>query len=670
MSYQLITQKFNTHLVEQFIESISEPANNVYYITASKHTPYPNNVVTIPYDTVEMTVSNYYEQLIFGKKINSTDVAYMAPRVDWSTNTVYSMYTDTDTELYTKNFYTVSNQGSVYYVYKVLDNNNGAASTVDPGATSTSESACNFVTTSDGYTWKLMYKMAQEDFEKFATLDYMPVVQSANVAGNTVAGAIDVITISSPGSDYVATIEGSFTPVDLRDAITGGNNTTYKLSSSASANNDFYIGSGIYLTGGTGQGQLRKIVSYAAATRVITIDTAFDISPESDTSYLIAPYVTVVGDGTTNTTGYAVIASGNGVNNYISSVVISNRGAGYTYAQAIITGNNAIGNTATLNVVVPPVGGHGSDAINELGARYLGISTTFANNESGFITTENDYRQIGILKDPLFNNVNITMGDDTGTFVAGEAVHQVDYKIITGTIQSNSANTTITGSDTDFINSVKSGDKIILIDTINNIRSLRTVSSVANATSLELTSNSAFNMDVGGKLALCTILCSGVDAGNSSPYISLDSAQPKFVIGKRIIGEQSGAWANVTSISVSEKLYNSWNTFDNRTRISYSSVSGDFTEDDALFQGDPFLANAYFHSANTTHVFLTSERGPVNPDPTSTLDNYSGASFTLGTIKYEPDIKKGSGKLIYIENTDPISRSNSQSETIRLVLKF
>lgn len=672
MSNKLITKKFNTHVVRQVIESIDEPANNIYYLTASKHIPYPSNTVTTPYDRVLDTETDYYEQLIFGKKISNTDVSFMAPRSDWTTNTVYDMYTDTDTELYTKSFFVVSDQGSTYYVYKVLDNNGGAASTVDPGATDTSESACNFTTTSDGYTWKLMYKMAQEDFEKFATSDYMPVVQSANVAGNTVPGALDVIQITYPGSNYVATLDGSFIATDLRDAIAGGNNTTYRLTANASSNNDFYVGSGIYLTSGTGQGQLRKIVSYSAASRVAIIDSAFDTSPEPDTEYTIAPFVTVLGDGTTNATGYATVASGNGVSNYIDSIVISNRGEGYTYATATVTGNTGgVSNTAVLNVIIPPVGGHGSDSINELGAGYLGVSVTYANSESGFITTDNDYRQIGILKDPLFNHVHITMVDDTGTFAAGETVYQVDYVTTTGTIVANSSNTTVIGSDTDFINSFKAGDKLIITDTINNIRCLRTVATVSNSTYMDLTSNCAFTVDAGGKLSKATILCQGIKAGNSTPYISLDSADPKFVLNKQIIGATSGAWATVNAISVNEKSYNSWNTFDNRTRISYSSVSGDFNEDDAVFQGDTFLSNAYYHSANATFVFLTSERGPINPDPLTSLERTEGgAAYTLGSIKYESDLKKGSGELIYIENTDPISRDPSQSETIRLVLKF
>jgi hypothetical protein len=68
---------------------------------------------------------------------------------------------------------------------------------------------------------------------------------------------------------------------------------------------------------------------------------------------------------------------------------------------------------------------------------------------------------------------------------------------------------------------------------------------------------------------------------------------------------------------------------------------------------------------------MTSEKGPINADPDTPLREVgSGVVYTLGSVKYTPDIQKGSGELLYIENNNPISRSNTQSETIRLVLNF
>jgi hypothetical protein len=53
--------------------------------------------------------------------------------------------------------------------------------------------------------------------------------------------------------------------------------------------------------------------------------------------------------------------------------------------------------------------------------------------------------------------------------------------------------------------------------------------------------------------------------------------------------------------------------------------------------------------------------------------NTSGATAVLSSgssYKYEGDFIRGSGDVIYIENIEPISRSNTQSETIKLIVEF
>jgi len=143
-------------------------------------------------------------------------------------------------------------------------------------------------------------------------------------------------------------------------------------------------------------------------------------------------------------------------------------------------------------------------------------------------------------------------------------------------------------------------------------------------------------------------------------------------VGKRIIGGTTGAWANVTAINVTGKNYNSWNTFDNRTRISYTSNTGTIAEDTLVFQQSQALSNAYFHSSNATYVFLTSEKGVINADVATPLvsSTSNAQTYILGTVKYSPDIVKGTGEIIYIENRAAVSRSNSQTETIRTILNF
>jgi hypothetical protein len=667
----LIPNKLRAHLGEQFIESLNEPANNIYYVLASKHTSYANgdSVIPTPTDNISEVEVNIYDEAIFGKKVQASDVNLMVPKYVWTANTIYDQYDQDDGLLFTKQFY-VAVLGDPTYVYKCLDNNRGIASNTVPS--STSESACNFITTNDGYTWKLMYSVSNTTFNKFATSEYMPVYTSANVSSNTIAGAIDVIRITNTGSDYVATLTGQFQTDDIRESIPTitGNTTTYRLSTSASSNTDFYVGSALYISSGTGAGQLRKILNYNASTRVAVVNSAFTTAPASNSSYLIAPNVTVSGDGS-GAVAYATVSSNSSVNNFISKVNIINRGSGYTYGSATITGNTGgLSNTASLKVIIPPVGGHGYDAPAELGAKSVGVSVTFSTGESGYVTTENDYRKIAILKDPYFKNVTLTLDTEVGTFSNTEIVYQIDRKKLIGTVSASENSTTVTGTGTDFNNALVAGDKVLITDITTNLSKIKTVDSITNATSLTLTSNASITTSF-AQISYSHIIAQGIKSGNSSPYVTLSNVTPKFVTSKLVVGASSGATANVTAIEVGEKNFNNWNTLDNRTRISYSATSGNIPEDSLLYQDSISLSNAYYHSANSTYIFLTSEKGPINADPDQQLQIYNGSNtITLGSNKYTPDLVKGSGKVLYIENNTPISRSNSQSETIRLILNF
>lgn len=667
----LIPNKLRAHLGEQFIESLSEPANNIYYVLASKHTSYANGDTTLPTptDNISEVEIDIYNEAIFGKKVSPSDVNLMVPKYIWTSNTVYDHYDHDDGNLFSKQFY-VAVLGDPTYVYKCLDNNRGVASNTVPS--STSESACNFITTNDGYTWKLMYSVSNTTFNKFATSEYMPIYTSANVSSSTIAGAIDVIRITNTGSDYVATLTGQFQTDDIRESIPtiAGNTTTYRLSTSASSNTDFYVGSALYISSGTGAGQLRRIINYNASTRVAVVNSAFTTAPASNSSYTIAPDVIISGDGT-GAVAYATVSSNSSVNNFISKINIINRGSNYTYGTATVNGNTGgLSNTATVKVVIPPIGGHGFDAPSELGAKSVGISVTYNTNESGYITTENDYRKIAIIKDPYFKNVTLTLDTEVGTFSNTEVIYQINRKKIIGTVSATENSTTVTGVGTDFSNALVAGDLVLITDITTNLSKIKTVSSVTNSTSLTLTSNASITTSF-AQISHTSVLAQGIKSGNSTPYVTLSNSTPKFVTGKMVVGASSGATANVTAIEVGEKSFNNWNTLDNRTRISYTSTSGTIPEDAILYQDDIALSNAYYHSANSSYIFLTSEKGPINADPAQQLQVYNGSNtITLGSNKYTPDLVKGSGKVLYIENNTPISRSNSQSETIRLILNF
>lgn len=586
MAKQLITDYFRLNNAKQLRESISEAANNAYYVFVGKHTPYTSgdaNVPTPTNSTQEIDVDSY-RNMIFGKRVAADDVKIMVRRYDWVSNTVYAKY-DSAADLSNSAFYTLTNGASQYHVFKVLDNNDGAPSTQQPEFADTGADD-EYYSTSDGYVWKYMYSITKSEFDKFATADFIPVIPNANVVANAVSGAIDVITITSGGSSYNSSFANTFEATNLR---IGGDTTKYGLASGASANNDFYNDSFIYISSGTGLGQIRKIVDYAVigTDKVITVDSAFVTAPDTTSSYEITPSINIVGDGS-NAKARALVNTSSG--NSIYRVEIIERGQNYSFATATVVGNTGgVSNAASLGVVIGPKGGHGSDPEYELGGRYLGFSVSFANTEANTIPTTNDYRTIGILKDPLFANVEFTLSSVVGVYEDAEVVTQ--------------ANTNASGVVTFF----------------------------------------------------------------SGSTLRLSNVTGTFTTGQIVTGATSNATANVASYEINNITKN-FNTFDQREKFTYSTITGTFQADETIYQTDKSTTNAVFHSVDANYIFLTDERGVLNV-ATDLIGDISSATANV-TSKLPPDLVIGSGEVLYIENTDPISRSNNQTEVIKIIMKF
>ena len=95
------------------------------------------------------------------------------------------------------NFYVVTDD---YNVYKCLDNNNNARSTIKPTG-----SQLEPIYTDDGYVWKFMYNIPINLRNKFYTDEYIPVVSALtnNFYSN---GTVDNIFISNRGTGYTTAV--------------------------------------------------------------------------------------------------------------------------------------------------------------------------------------------------------------------------------------------------------------------------------------------------------------------------------------------------------------------------------------------------------------------------------------------------------------------------------
>ena len=131
-----------------------------------------------------------------------------------------------------------------------------------------------------------------------------------------------------------------------------------------------------------------------SAVAAAAVDGAIDVAlvTNAGSGYTSAT-ATIVGDGTGATAD--VVVSGGGV----TAINITNRGSGYTYATISISGD---GTNAAGIPVISPQGGHGSDAVEELNAFYVIMNTRLEYADgSGDFVVNNDYRRIGLIRDPF-----------------------------------------------------------------------------------------------------------------------------------------------------------------------------------------------------------------------------------------------------------------------------
>ena len=718
---KLVTSNFNSHNAKQFVESLNETANSLYYVFLGKHTSFTDdNTPPTQNNSPEDAYYQPYRDMIYGKQVTTSDIKHMVANNTWVANTVYAQYDHRDGALKDKNFFVhVEEANGDFSVFKCLGNNKGAPSIDKPSASETSANDDIYITTTDRYQWKLMYEIPLAQYNKFTTSKKIPIIDNANVSGNAVSGAIDFVTVNTGGSRYNSVANGivkvtnvgsntrmveieslvsanvaysqagannsgtfvveridllgkhsngdlydsnsapnltnnianavvveanssSLRVVDIAGNFFGNSalvvvrgqtsNATAVISditsdtSSLSANTDFYKGSTFYIAAGSGAGAAAQISEYivtGSARRVLLAnDVGFANSSgmiiDTTSRFEITPSVTISGDGQ-GAEGRAIVNTQIGA---VDTIEITKRGSGYTHADAIVIGNTGIvnslqANNANVSVIIGPKGGHGSDPINELYSDTVGISVDFANSEGGNIPANNDFRQIGILKDPLFSNVVITLGN---------------------TLTTDSA----TGSGTSF-----QDEEVVTQST-----------------------SGAF----------------GVVTSRSAGTINLSNVYGQFVTTAegntthRIVGGTSNTSATVNSFVTSDKTTSNFTTFDQRFRLTgfaQTTTDAAFSIDEPVIQAST-NATGIVHSINTSSgsvLTITNKKGNWLASDTATDTQYSFSGNTSGaagtfTDTAGPDIVPNTGEVIYLENVSPITRSDDQTERIKLMIEF
>jgi len=365
----IVTNKFRINNALQFFESFGEATPTTYYLFVGRPQPFSTSTGggtdSVPASPIDNVVDEmmYYRDMIAAKKITANDVSYAVPRHDWVTGTVYDYYRGdygatvnsatvttvaggTDMFATTTKMYVRSSAGNVY---KCMSNNSGAASTVEPSGTSTSE-----FTTGDNYVWKYMYSLTATEISSFLTTDFMAVNTDSTVSAAATNGSVLHYHIANGGAGYT--------------------NGTY-------------------------------------ATK------------------------TLRGDGASAT--FTVTVSGGAV----TAVVSVAAGTGYTFADCKIDSIAGIGTPSTSAIVTPiigPKGGHGKDAIEELGGFYVMTNSTLSGTAgSGDFVVDQDFRRIGVVRDPFdFGTTTICTADTRAALksvtFSGTPGSFVNDEVITG----------------------------------------------------------------------------------------------------------------------------------------------------------------------------------------------------------------------------------------------
>lgn len=366
--------------------------------------------------------------MLFVKRIQSSDTVLMIPRIDWESGTVYDQYDDKYGQLDSNGDQYVAYSGaqtlqdSIFYVltdddhvYKCIYNNNDSESTIKPSGTSTSA-----IETADGYIWKFMFKVEASDKTKFLTADYIPVRKIAG-AGDPefdVNGQIDSITITATGSSYetapTVIINGDGVGAVATATVSSGQVSSISVTDPGEGYSFAYVtfsgggGSGAEATvslGATESGTVQEDVENAAipgtVDRIEIVNAGIDYV-EGDAS------VAISGDGS----GAEAVLSIDPDDGSITAITITNQGTGYTFATVTIEGEEGTG--AELIAVISPRAGHGANAQKELFATNLGFSVNLTNDNADLFLN-NDFRQIGVIKNPLVPVTGVNFQDSTGT---------------------------------------------------------------------------------------------------------------------------------------------------------------------------------------------------------------------------------------------------------------
>ena len=432
-----LQKTFKNHFARDLIKDFNADTDNQYFIFVGKVDAWSNeNSPDTLIDSVSSGFSAYRNALVM-KRIERVNAFHVVTRYDWVTNIIYAQYDDT-LDLSASKYYVMTDE---YNLYKCISNGGGSKSTAKPTHTEPEIKSSG----DDGYKWKFLGKVT-ENARKFLTDEYIPIEYVTNsledenniqlvVQQTAVDGAIEkIVTAQTDGIYGMSTVQGHHEVGQYVQGsldITAGTNpyAGYTLEVRKESpftpqqQSDFSINGfdnySVYTSIGRGAdvGQIRQITGFfdaengeppysgtgENATAYVVLNKPFERSLHNTTpktGFRLLPPVLISGDGSSAEARTEVNDEYK-----ITDCVVTNVGKNYTTAAIDLNVRIQDGGEApTARAIIGPKGGHGSNIIKELQTPKVIIVMEVNKTEDGKIRATNQFRQFGIIKNPVLND--------------------------------------------------------------------------------------------------------------------------------------------------------------------------------------------------------------------------------------------------------------------------
>ncbi len=544
-----------------------------------------------PYDTVSNEMSTW-DEILAAKGIGSADVSFVIPRYNWVSGETYAAYDDADTYLFEKPFYVINRD---YRVYKCIDNNGNSPVYDEPAEVKTD----GYISTSDGYVWKLMYSISPADVVKFVTPEWIPV------------------------------------------------QTVYNYDEKAA---------NVYQSE---QSSIQTAANDGDVTRLMSVSNPGDALANG--SYK------VVGDGNEVAATQA--------NGQISGITSTPIGGGASAFRGDVSVVNAADDSAVAGsrAVVSPRGGHGFDAVKELGGFYVMVNTRLEYDQSGKVFVDNDFRKIGLVVDPLKGTSDHTSyglatgADQSGgliSIVDDGTVQRYDNQVVPagyypGVAVFASGGSQVSTNGTADVQVDANGDIITASITVRNAGSGYTIDdqvtfAVPSERATAVAQSAGNGITTPGVYKVASVLPAGTGDARLLPGDAFTDA----------IADQRAKVEFDTALTDDE-----WDKLelgvDGLVDFPVTSDAGaSATVLNSVRPADIASGAGVVYLSGVTGSIAAGDTLTINDNSGNLIKSVNVTSFTEAALKHD------SGDILYVEHRRPIVRASDQIEDIKLIIEF